>query len=1187
MMAIAGIADAGVGELEPLPDTPSGGQLAERAFALVESQVRAATTQPDSAWASQPGAIRTYRGGELSRIYKLYSAPDLLAGSAAEAEADLPPDWDSRPAQFVDLNAPRVEMGRLRFPVADPRSDAEGFGYAATIGGVVTRAAAGADEDAMRLPMPARWLYLLKSGDCGYLDADLRFVGSAVPSEANPIVGRIAFWTDDLSCKININTAAEGSYWDVPRYDSPGERELASAMPAAGEHQRHPGHPATVCLSSVLFPGKAIGAGLSEDEVDFLWRAGNGVGTGGSRDGTVPNELAGPVFPEPEHYQPYAELGELVARGAGPDPGEVDLAEVAGRVERADFLLTTKSNSPETTSRGRPRIGLWPYQEWVEDDIYGRDTHGPMMLGEVNRWSFTRHQYGGFHYDGMRELPRLQLLSRGFSSQVNVRAGMLSEKYGAGAFSEIDSLLASAYCYSEDAYWSALWGGLAAQTQRRSICLCGRGDRHLAIAFDEEAPFPKGIGSDVAVLEIALVFSRLHASAVRLAVIAKLRAPSVGYPAQRVETYFQFGGLFNGDLRYWPPIESNLIGSPDYEPLEEMVRVDTRLPVVGGTVALVGVVLPQIYWIPEGTQSIDFAGFSGEIGWKLSPDRSGRFPHQTAAFEFPAVRLPLPDQASESIEQRLLDSAESWIDEGDVVRSMVVGHGDDRLVAGRRVVPRGTMQPHPNYFDGGEHFAHSLTTEGGVPLQGSAPGVPILSGLDFSAEHFHPMPYPVTSPAYAPLTDPSYPFEIGPDATGDFDNAVGSLPDGPYVNRAQGNPEESVDGDLRFFVGQGAQFERPTGSRFAPQRILHSPVMLGSLPTGVVANVPWRTLLFRPDPQHFGASGLPDHFFLDAFRMPVPIPDARWPPLDPDVPEPKGDVFSMDGKLNLNSAMLPFTHIRRETALHALFKAERVVAIPAAASTTYKSGGGSDAWRRRIDVEETLKQWRRKFASGDIFRAASEICEQYLVPVGEPLGDPDESGDYPDMRAFWHEHRLTGDNTKERPYAGLYQNAATRSNAFEIHAVVEPIRKAPGSPPDRFDPATDVGSGVSAFRATLRRAISPQTEIPDYITDPGAASLERYYDYHVAAAASGGGAVDAGLRIVDVKRGESGELRVVFRAEVPGDYALQRSQGGGWENVLEARFLSAPGQRSIVDREPPPGGALYRMVRMGGAGAGG
>ena len=57
--------------------------------------------------------------------------------------------------------------------------------------------------------MPVRWLYVLADGSLGVLDGDGNYVGEGMASAENPIVGRVAYWTDDESCKVNVNVAAE------------------------------------------------------------------------------------------------------------------------------------------------------------------------------------------------------------------------------------------------------------------------------------------------------------------------------------------------------------------------------------------------------------------------------------------------------------------------------------------------------------------------------------------------------------------------------------------------------------------------------------------------------------------------------------------------------------------------------------------------------------------------------------------------------------------------------------------------------------------------------------------------------------------------------------------------------------------------------------------------------------------
>ena len=100
-----------------------------------------------------------------------------------------------------------------------------------------------------------------------------------------------------------------------------------------------------------------------------------------------------------------------------------------------------------------------------------------------------------------------------------------------------------------------------------------------------------------------------------------------------------------------------------------------------------------------------------------------------------------------------------------------------------------------------------------------------------------------------------------------------------------------------------------------------------------------------PARSHFGAKQLPDHLWMDYFWMPVVQPYV--------ISEP----FSTAGKVNMNYQILPFQYIRRATALHAVMKAEKILAIPNRNVDDYKTGAGNRKWRHFIDIDETLKQW--------------------------------------------------------------------------------------------------------------------------------------------------------------------------------------------------------------------------------------
>ena len=129
----------------------------------------------------------------------------------------------------------------------------------------------------------ARWHLLTAPERAGTPGTTATFNGTNLPTQANPIVGRIAFWTDDETSKLNLNTAAgfmpgnppsgytidtyAGSFWDTPRFytafdmgqptstgmpKSPGGGGLAICQLLQNEFQRYPGHPATTSLNPVF-----------------------------------------------------------------------------------------------------------------------------------------------------------------------------------------------------------------------------------------------------------------------------------------------------------------------------------------------------------------------------------------------------------------------------------------------------------------------------------------------------------------------------------------------------------------------------------------------------------------------------------------------------------------------------------------------------------------------------------------------------------------------------------------------------------------------------------------------------------------------------------------------------------------------------------------------------------------------
>ena len=254
--------------------TVQNNQLAESATSLVITQIRKGTARDadgNTIWVSQPGALRRYDdSGDFHSGFKLYSDELMFVEGAAkepDLAGDIPPeDWEARPDHYVDLNSAVIRADpygnqKVHFPIIDPRAAAgvdavEGFSYDESFSGAVK----AGDEDDWRLPMPVQWIYVLADGTMGTLDNEDKFQPSAAVSEQNPIVGRIAFWTDDETSKININTASEPTFFNTPFTGHEDDYRWAISQPAEGEYQRFPGHPATTALSPVLYPNRELSA---------------------------------------------------------------------------------------------------------------------------------------------------------------------------------------------------------------------------------------------------------------------------------------------------------------------------------------------------------------------------------------------------------------------------------------------------------------------------------------------------------------------------------------------------------------------------------------------------------------------------------------------------------------------------------------------------------------------------------------------------------------------------------------------------------------------------------------------------------------------------------------------------------------------------------------------------------------
>lgn len=371
-------------------------QLGDMAVNLVQAQIQHASTQSNGntpmAWASQPGMARTFnQDGSLATAYKLYSDAAMTASAIdAPAMTQNLANWKADTALYTDLNAP-VQVTRNTggssapqyvYPILDPSGVSASGGKSAKIDGFSIQSAPSATQT-QPAPMPVRWLYVLRDGT---LTAGSGAGTTATISEAskdNPIVGRIAFWTDDETCKLNINTAAHGSRWDIPRIMAEDEAlPFVRYQPTIREFQRYPGHPAMTSLAPVfgyLFgvnpqntdPYANLVGSQEKSFADFIYDIVPRVESGGSELATrsVSSVALSSAPLVLDNDRLYASLDELIFNPSRGVQNSGGLKIDRPTLEAAKFFLTAHSRAPEVNLFQKPRISMWPINDGTNQKL--------------------------------------------------------------------------------------------------------------------------------------------------------------------------------------------------------------------------------------------------------------------------------------------------------------------------------------------------------------------------------------------------------------------------------------------------------------------------------------------------------------------------------------------------------------------------------------------------------------------------------------------------------------------------------------------------------------------------------------------------------------------------------------------------------------------------------------------------
>ncbi|SDU05989.1 Verru_Chthon cassette protein A [Verrucomicrobium sp. GAS474] len=1194
--------------------------LAQSALNVVVSQITAGTkgVAPDGgtlAWASQPGMIRTYDAAGAPRQYfKLYSSASLAGDGAFDPSGDaVPAKWYQQPALWTDLNQPVQINGASRYPILDGNSLTlkatgvdgtkgltydDGSGQAAVSGFYVSAATPTATGSGSNpVPMPVRWLYVLADGTLVSpkgTSSSLATIPGA--TAANPVVGRIAFWTDDETCKVNVNTASEGSSWDSPRVATKEDFNLALYQPARNEFQRYPGHPAGVALSSV-FTGLSSDPKFPEDFYPVTPR----VAAGGSKGGTVAPSASlstrtSRLYATPEDlmFQPSLSGGTR-ATNAALLQGKAAAQWAPAALARSRFFVTAVSRAPDVNLFNLPRVSIWP----VTLNASGTPTVTPFdvraafaatMRTDLKvpyRYYFERQNANDPNVDlptasstgGLgRNRMLLEYLRRLTSAQIPGFGGSFAAKYVAsnpsgGGGIERDQILTEIFDYirctnlRDSTLWTGTsgaaatnWTGAYSQIIVPSTDtlnysrLAGLGQ---VVPIEDTTTGTRGFGRFPTVAGAYLQFIGVANSAttgvtpavaagnlrIQAGFFLQMFDPSQGVPTNRPWFGVKVSGLgsfqWNGNAMGFPaagdvgyPMHTNAsLSSLAYYGGAVDPRIffygrgaatATQYPLVSGTIDL-----------PISTGSFPFQG--GDVTVEVySLDASGNSSTvQTVTMNFPAATFPLPsavapssitptgsttaydfrsfyDVVSGSATTKGRFSADSPllpVSKTDVVRSVVPAAGDPRLIAAMKKAPASLFTSFASYSDKTMPFAFNARAGIGYPFYGSSMGGLVSSVSYPGTTAFAGTYYKQNDPAITATgglyfiipKDPQVLSQASVTQTGgvaaDWDNGLANLSDGPYINK----PDEGDVGNTTykpyFQLDYTGTWTLPGSTYFSPNRIVPSAAMFGSLPTGVFGGKAWQTLLFRPGPANHPGLGVPvagppytvppDHLLLDLFTMPVVEP------------YPISDHLSTAGRVNMNYQIVPFTYVNRDTAVRAALKAQKLLAIPSTAAQTYKypgvmGGGGptnASQYRMTLNADATLLQFLARFGAGDLFRSASEICSVDLVPSDGPSNPTRAS-----MDAYWSARALTGDNSRERPYANLYPLLTTKSNTFTVYVRVQALKKAGNSDPTVWREGTDLVTDEYRGSTVVERYVDPNdSSLPDFADTSTNTPLSRFY----------------------------------------------------------------------------------------------
>lgn len=1121
-------------------------QLSDLPLQIVQTQIRAATTagqegsleQSTNTWTSQPGLLRLFNNtGELVRAYKLYSSSTLDEESMDFLPTEISPDWVGEPNRWVNLNAPFrpvLQPEGVVYPILNPAATdwASGLAIEADPGGL---------EDAS---MPVEWLYVLEDG---------RVVAFDDLTPASPPVGRIAFWTDDETCKININTAGERTMWDRPRAWHEKREIYGRNQPSTGEYNAYPGHPATVSLSAAL--GRALDGETQNSIAEAMLSLTPRYRWGGSENATRTiwdrdaDWRAGSPTNTNKKDRLYATSSEFLVDVTR----ELQDARLIESVKHSGFLLTESSRAPELNLFGMPRVGIWPIDvSAARRTVYDQLIARCLTIGGTPYFFQRSNPLANNEADAIpRNRELLDYLDRLTQRPINGFGDSFQAKWGTEErrqiLTQIFDFIRGATNLSdtsrnpEDYHkqftpafnmrrgfvvptkipdWETQGLGRAPVMTHAAVVFYAYGQENL----EPDPANPPDLRTDVHALLWFNFFDPMQGMA-PTSTVYRIRVNGNPFGLASAGSPGPFADLAwkgNESDQFWFPRTNQLVdwggyhgmliqagsattGFADYafHSVNPVEISGDLMNMRGGVLEIelienhTGVVLQKYTLEFPNADDLPVPSLWGGFlnGTGMAATSNPNFYAGMNPLHFSERRFDRPldmgDQAAPSdppggpprrLRSNLIFGRRNETKRPvDVTRTMELRDGDARLIAGLDEVPANYFVPGEGYFTPGTYLTGSLASSPAQIYPNDRSAITAQYGKHVDV-NFVPAAGEHRGIVLPKRFDGQEITSLrGMGWAGDFDNGYLGERDGPYANKPdEGHTLEQKTGgttDLPYFaradnsVGDGQRvnsWDPRVNGFFSPTRQVPSAIAFGSLPVGVKRTAsssgpeeirPWETLLFSPVSQaamvadgdgnfgHPGSEPPPDFLLLDLFNMPVVEPYA--------VSEP----FSTAGKINLNQRLIPFSHITRETGLHAALKNLEFTAIPhvqVPGSTntnpaqSYRSGAAVVTNTiQRVDVERTLEEIARVLdpngnTGAGAFRSATEICRIPLIPQG--LGAQT-------IQQFWQNRQLTGDNTRETPYHYLYPLLTTQSNTYQIHYRVQTLQALRTKA--NFNPAED------------------------------------------------------------------------------------------------------------------------------------